>query len=165
MHVNLVDLVKSFPTNILLQNLTSIQLRTSPIRFAHLAEKSEKCSISNLSTKVELAREDATAQAEASALPARLKAGVEGLEDAQIDDVQSILTRAAGQEPSEIAAPGVEGVGASPPSPSPTNTEHAYEHTQVSRARWTGLEHVYQLEMDACGHVQKKTRQVIFHMF
>ena len=50
-HVNLVDLVKSFPTNIFLQNLASIQKRTSPIRFAHLAEKSENGSISNLSTK------------------------------------------------------------------------------------------------------------------
>ena len=35
-HVNLVDLVKSFPTNIFLQNLASIQKRTSPIKFAHL---------------------------------------------------------------------------------------------------------------------------------
>ena len=51
-HVNLVDLVKSFPTNIFLQNLASIQQRTSPIKFAHLAEKSETGSISNLSTKV-----------------------------------------------------------------------------------------------------------------
>ena len=51
-HVNLVDLVKSFPTNIYLQNLASIQKRTSPVKFAHLAEKSGKCSISNLSTKV-----------------------------------------------------------------------------------------------------------------
>ena len=51
-HVNLVDLVKSFPRNIFLQNLASIQKRTSPITFAHLAEKSEKGSISNLSTKV-----------------------------------------------------------------------------------------------------------------
>ena len=51
-HVNLVDLVKSFPTNILLQNLASIQKRTSPTKFAYLAEKSEKGSISNLSTKV-----------------------------------------------------------------------------------------------------------------
>ena len=50
-HVNLVDLVKSFPTNILLQNLASIQKRTSLIKFAHLAEKSENGSISNLSTK------------------------------------------------------------------------------------------------------------------
>ena len=40
-HANLVDLVKSFPTNILLQNLASIQERTSPLKFAHLAEKSE----------------------------------------------------------------------------------------------------------------------------
>ena len=51
-HVNLVDLVKSFPTNIFLQNLASIQKRTSPVKFAHLAEKSEKRSISNLSTKL-----------------------------------------------------------------------------------------------------------------
>ena len=51
-HVNLVDLVKSFPTNIFLQNLASIQKRTSPIKFAHMAEKSENGSISNLSTKV-----------------------------------------------------------------------------------------------------------------
>ena len=50
-HVNLVDLVKSFPTNIFLQNLASIQKRTSPVKFAHLAEESEKGSISNLSTK------------------------------------------------------------------------------------------------------------------
>ena len=50
-HVNLVDLVKSFPTNIFLQNLASIQPRTSPIKSAHLAEKSENGSISNLSTK------------------------------------------------------------------------------------------------------------------
>ena len=50
-HVNLVDLVKSFPTNIFLQNLASIQKRTSPKKFAHLAEKSGNGSISNLSTK------------------------------------------------------------------------------------------------------------------
>ena len=51
-HVNLVDLVKSFPTNIYLQNLASIQKRTIPVKFAHLAEKSGKGSISNLATKV-----------------------------------------------------------------------------------------------------------------
>ena len=50
-HVNLVDLVKSFPTNIYLQNLASIQKRTSSVKFAQLAEKSWKGSISNLSTK------------------------------------------------------------------------------------------------------------------
>ena len=50
-HGNLVDLVKSFPTHIFLQNLASIQKRTIPIKFAHLAEKSENGSISNLSTK------------------------------------------------------------------------------------------------------------------
>ena len=31
----------SFPTNIFLQNLASILQRTSPVKFAHLAEKSE----------------------------------------------------------------------------------------------------------------------------
>ena len=51
-HVNLVDLVKSFPTNVYLQILASIQKRTSAVKFAHLAEKSGKGSISNLSTKV-----------------------------------------------------------------------------------------------------------------
>ena len=51
-HVNLVDLVKSFPTNIYLQNLASMQKRTSPVKFAHLAENQGKGSISNLSTKV-----------------------------------------------------------------------------------------------------------------
>ena len=51
-HVHLVDLVTSFPTHILLQNLASIQKRTSSVKFAHLAEKSGKGSISNLSTKV-----------------------------------------------------------------------------------------------------------------
>ena len=56
-HVNLVDLVKSFPTNIFLQNSASIQKRTSPIKFAHLAEKSENGSISNLSTKLHAAAE------------------------------------------------------------------------------------------------------------
>ena len=50
-HVNLVDLVKSFPTHILLQNLASIQHSTSLIKFDHLDEKSELGSISNLSTK------------------------------------------------------------------------------------------------------------------
>ena len=50
-HVNLVDLVKSFPTNIFFQILASIQKRTSPIKFAPLAEKSENGSTSNLSTK------------------------------------------------------------------------------------------------------------------
>ena len=52
-HVNLVDLVKSFPTNIFLKNLASIQKRTSPIKFTHVAEKSESGSISNLSPKAE----------------------------------------------------------------------------------------------------------------
>ena len=64
-HVNLVDLVKSFPTNIFLQNLASIQKRTSPVKFAHLAEKSEKGSVSNLSTKVQMeaAKQEASMRA------------------------------------------------------------------------------------------------------
>ena len=55
-HVNLVVLVKGFPTNIFLQNLASIQKRTSPVKFAHLAKKSGKGSISNLSTKARSAK-------------------------------------------------------------------------------------------------------------
>ena len=62
-HVNLVDPVKSFPTNIFLQNLASIQKRTSPLKFAHLAEKSENGSISNLSTKERTAGAAARARA------------------------------------------------------------------------------------------------------
>ena len=50
-NVNHVDLVKNFPTNIFSQILASIQRRTSPMKLAHLAEKSDKGSISNLSTK------------------------------------------------------------------------------------------------------------------
>ena len=66
-HVNLVDLVKSFPTNIFLQDLASIQKRTNPIKFAHLAEESEKGSISNLSTKVRPRRQASPPRAELSA--------------------------------------------------------------------------------------------------
>ena len=47
-HVNLVDLVKSFPTNILLQILASIQKRTSPLKF--FGRDRSSGSISNLST-------------------------------------------------------------------------------------------------------------------
>ena len=50
-HVNLVDLVKSFPTNIFLQNLASVQQRTSLMKFDHLGGNSEEGSILNLSTK------------------------------------------------------------------------------------------------------------------
>ena len=57
-YVHLVDLLKRFPTNIYLQNLASIQKRTSPVKFAHLAEKSANGSISNLSTKAESAADE-----------------------------------------------------------------------------------------------------------
>ena len=60
-HVNLVDLVKSFPTNIDLQNLASIQKKTSPIKFAHLAEESDNGSVSNLSTKSPTVQEQVVA--------------------------------------------------------------------------------------------------------
>ena len=80
-HVNLVDLVKSFPTNIYLQNLASIQKRTSPVKFAHLAEKSENGSISNLSTKV-------TAQAPAPDLPVHPPPAEAGREDDAPQGVQ-----------------------------------------------------------------------------
>ena len=82
-HVNLVDLVKSFPTNIYLQNLASMQKRTSPVKFAHLAEKSGKCSISNLSTKDEAA--DGGDLPEREGLPLGAHVGVhEGL-DGRVD--------------------------------------------------------------------------------
>ena len=64
-HVNLVDIVKSYPTNIFLQNLASIQKRTSPTKFDHLAEKSEIGSTSNLSTKVRRRPLDETADTDA----------------------------------------------------------------------------------------------------
>ena len=51
-----VDLGDRFPTNIFLQNLASIQQITSLMKFAHLAEESEKGSISNLSTKAHAPR-------------------------------------------------------------------------------------------------------------
>ena len=65
-HVNLVDIIKSFSTNIFVQNLASIQKRTSPTKFAHLAEKSEKGSISNLSTKVDASAPGALADLRAA---------------------------------------------------------------------------------------------------
>ena len=77
-HVNLVDLVKSFPTNIFLQNLASIQKRTSPIKFAHLAEKSENGSASNPSTKVPRGDVDGD-DARAARAHGRAAAGARGL--------------------------------------------------------------------------------------
>ena len=49
---NLVDLEKRCKMSIWLQNFASIQPRTSPLKFDHLAEKSEKDSVSNLAPKV-----------------------------------------------------------------------------------------------------------------
>ena len=63
-HVNHIDLVKSFPTNIFLETLASIQQRTSLIKFDHLAEQAEKGSTSNLLTK----RRADVAQGDAEAL-------------------------------------------------------------------------------------------------
>ena len=50
---NLVDLEKRCKMSIWLQNFALIQPRTSPLKFDHLAEKSEKDSVSNLAPKVE----------------------------------------------------------------------------------------------------------------
>ena len=77
-HVNLVDLVKSFPTNIFLQNLASIQKRTSPIKFAHSAEKSENGSISNLSTKFRtcMAQKLPSPSGVTNSMPSRSKRGL-----------------------------------------------------------------------------------------
>ena len=93
-HVNLVDLVKSFPTNIFLQNLASIQKRTNPIKFAHLAEKSEKGSISNLSTKV---RADAVMRSDADLLSGKIDQAMPlGLVVQQILERREVLTRVVG---------------------------------------------------------------------
>ena len=70
-HVNLVYLVKSFPTNIFLQKLALVQERTSPIKFAHLAEKSENGWISNLSTKGGAAARSGGRRRSPAAPPAR----------------------------------------------------------------------------------------------
>ena len=45
---NLVDLEKCCKMSIWLQNFASLQPRTSPVKFDHLAEKSEKDTVSNL---------------------------------------------------------------------------------------------------------------------
>ena len=50
---NLVDLEKCCKMNIWLQKSALIQKRTSLRKFDHLAEKSEKDSIANLSTKLD----------------------------------------------------------------------------------------------------------------
>ena len=59
-----------------MQNLASIQKRTSPVKFAQLAEKSENGSISNLSTKVSPGRAPIKASSktapETSVVPAQL---------------------------------------------------------------------------------------------
>ena len=47
---------RAFLPNIFLQNFASIERLTSPTKFDHLAEKLEKGSISNLSTKAETPR-------------------------------------------------------------------------------------------------------------
>ena len=44
-HVNLVDLVKSFPTNIDLQNLASIQPRASPVYRRRRRERASQSSV------------------------------------------------------------------------------------------------------------------------
>ena len=92
--VNLVDIVKSFRTNIYLQNLASIQKRTSPVKFAHLAEKSWKGSISNISTKVQL--------------PAAAAAAPEEGPSASDDAPENAGTRAS--EPSAGAAAPLQGL-------------------------------------------------------
>ena len=72
---NLVDLEKRSKMSIWTQKSALIQLRTSLLKFDDLAEKSEKSSVSNFSTKVsaltpkvEQCRGGFTAQAVATAL-------------------------------------------------------------------------------------------------
>ena len=51
---NLVDLEKRCKMSIWLQTFASIQPRASPVKFYHLAEKSEKDAVSNLSPKAKM---------------------------------------------------------------------------------------------------------------
>ena len=100
-HVNLVDLVKSFPTNIYLQNLASIQKRTSPLKFAHLAEKSGKGSISNLSTKAKTAALFVLRERPAVALIIASRA----LVDTSVQDVAALFfVKERGWYASDVAA-------------------------------------------------------------
>ena len=56
--------------------LASIQKRTSPIKFDHLAEKSEYASISNLSTKVKNSKEAHEAQKQTSKDAIKVRVGL-----------------------------------------------------------------------------------------
>ena len=98
-HVNLVDLVKSFPTQIFLQNLASIQKRTSPRKFAHLAAKSENGSISNLSKK-------ASTERRLAATEPRLPA----VATARSDQIFQIIPRSFRQEDREPLDDGADGL-------------------------------------------------------
>ena len=91
-HVNLVDLVTSFPTKIFLQNLASIQKRTSPIKFAHLAQKSEQLR-------------PALRTLELLSLTARVKTSVTGLVPGYVPKIVRLWDAATGG-------------GAAPPLPS-----------------------------------------------
>ena len=93
-HVNLVDLVKSFPTNIFLQNLASIQRRTSPVKFAHLAEQLGNGSISNLSTKEQTVKD---LQAEITSLSADRDSLDQNIQDLtkEIADYEADIKEAA----------------------------------------------------------------------
>ena len=63
--------------------MASIQKRTSPIKFAYLAEKSENGSISNLSTKAASGQDPAESKLEIAVMePANRPASLEG----QIED-------------------------------------------------------------------------------
>ena len=64
---NLVDLEKRCKMSIWTQKSALIQLRTSPLKLDDLAEKSEKSSVSNLSTKAAAAPAPAPAPARATA--------------------------------------------------------------------------------------------------
>ena len=106
-HVNLVDLVKSFPTNIYLQNLASIQKRTSPIKFAHLAEKSGKGSISNLSTKVGAALDEASTRLKDVADRA---AAADSLREMTglVADMRNVLAECSAAQVAEVEAAAAE---------------------------------------------------------
>ena len=75
---NLVDLEKRCKMSIWTQKSALIQLRTSLLKFDDLAEKSEKSSVSNFSTKVGCRTRAAECELHRAAWRARLRGRVEG---------------------------------------------------------------------------------------
>ena len=82
-----------------MQNFVSIQPRTSPVKFAHLAEKSGKGSISNLSTKAATEQDRLREEYMASetAQPDELLQVVTELEELRQRNLQLLVHKASAQ--------------------------------------------------------------------